>query len=59
MNHDDWQMHFASVEQRSWIAVIEAFLKGECDAPLPLDLFQSRLSMWMNTETEVSQFLSP
>jgi diguanylate cyclase (GGDEF)-like protein/PAS domain S-box-containing protein len=51
MSHDDLPLLFASLEQRSWIAAIEAFLKGERDAPLPLDPDQSRLSMWLNTQT--------
>ena len=51
MSHDDLLLLFASLEQRSWIAAIEAFLKGERDAPLPLDPYQSRLSMWLNTDS--------
>ncbi|MCX7101058.1 MAG: EAL domain-containing protein [Methylobacter sp.] len=51
MSHDDLQLLFASIEQRSWIAAIEAFLKGERDAPLPIDPYQSRLRMWFNTES--------
>ena len=50
ISHDDLPLLFACVEQRSWIASIEAFLKGERDAPLPLDPYKSRLSIWINTE---------
>jgi hypothetical protein len=50
---------FASVEQHSRIASIEAFLKGERDAPLPLDPYQTRLSLWMNTERLRNQNAQP
>jgi EAL domain-containing protein (putative c-di-GMP-specific phosphodiesterase class I) len=50
MNHNELPMLFASVEQRAWVAAIEAFLKGERDEPMALDTYHSRLSMWMDTE---------
>jgi hypothetical protein len=48
-------MFFARVEQLSWIAATEDFLKGEPKAPLAFDLHQSPLSMWMNTESLANQ----
>jgi hypothetical protein len=59
MSHDDLPLLFASVEQRSWIASIEAFLKGERDAPLPLNPYQSRLGMWMNIDGLASHNTQP
>jgi hypothetical protein len=59
MSHDELLLLFACIEQRSWIAAIEAFVKGERDAPLPLDTYQSRLSMWMNTERLANQSTPP
>jgi diguanylate cyclase (GGDEF)-like protein/PAS domain S-box-containing protein len=59
MSHDDLLLLFASVEQHSRIASIEAFLKGERDAPLPLDPYQTRLSLWMNTERLRNQNAQP
>lgn len=59
--HPDWAKQFiiskeklpslfASVEQRAWINAIDAFIKGERDVPLSLDPYQSRLSIWINTQ---------
>ena len=59
MSHDDLLLLFASVEQRSWIASIEAFLKGERDAPLPLAPYQSRLSLLINAESLKNQSARP
>jgi diguanylate cyclase (GGDEF)-like protein/PAS domain S-box-containing protein len=59
MSHDELPLLFASIEQRSWIAAIEAFLKGERDAPLPIDPYQSRLSMWLNIESLANYCAQP
>ncbi len=59
ISRDDLLLLFASVEQRSWIAAIEAFLKGDRDAPLALDKDQSRFSIWMTTEGRVIHSTHP
>ncbi|MGZ4954036.1 MAG: sensor domain-containing protein [Methylobacter sp.] len=51
MSRDNLPLLFACVEQRCWIAAIEGFIKGERDAPLPLDTNQSRFNLWINTES--------
>jgi diguanylate cyclase (GGDEF)-like protein/PAS domain S-box-containing protein len=59
MSHDDMPILFASIEQRSRIAAIEAFIKGEHDAPLLQESDQSRFNMWMNTKNLAKFCMSP
>jgi diguanylate cyclase (GGDEF)-like protein/PAS domain S-box-containing protein len=59
MSHDDMPILFASIEQRSRIAAIEAFIKGEHDAPLSQESDQSRFNMWMNTKNLAKFCMSP
>ena len=59
VSRDNLPLLFASVEQRSWIGAIEGFLKGERDAPLAFDSYQSRFSMWMNTESLANHSAQP
>ncbi len=48
LNRDDFPLLYASVEHRSWISAIEGYLKGECDAPPPLDHHQCRFGVWLD-----------
>jgi diguanylate cyclase (GGDEF)-like protein/PAS domain S-box-containing protein len=50
VSRDDLPVLFACVEHRAWIAALETHLKGECAAPPPLDVQQSRLGMWLDTK---------
>jgi EAL domain-containing protein (putative c-di-GMP-specific phosphodiesterase class I) len=59
MSRDNLPLLFASVEQSSWIAGIEGFLKGERDAPMALDPDHSRFSMLMNMESLVNRSAQP
>jgi diguanylate cyclase (GGDEF)-like protein/PAS domain S-box-containing protein len=59
MSRDNLPLLFASVEQSSWIAGIEGFLKGERDAPLALDPDHSRFSMWMNMDSLATRSAQP
>ncbi len=59
MSRNNLPLLFASVEQRSWITAIEGFIKGERDAPLPLNTHQSRFNMWLNTESQGCQSEQP
>ena len=43
-------LFFASVEHRAWIAVMEKYLKGERETPMPLDMHQCRFGLWLDTE---------
>jgi diguanylate cyclase (GGDEF)-like protein/PAS domain S-box-containing protein len=59
MSHDDMPILFASIEQRSRISAIEAFIKGESDAPLSQESDQSHFNMWMNTENLAKYCMTP
>jgi hypothetical protein len=50
VSRDDLPLLFASIEHRAWIAAIEDFLKGERDAPPPLDHQQCRFGMWLEAQ---------
>ncbi len=50
VDHDDLPLLFASVEHRAWIARVEAFLRGELESPVPLDLHLCRFGIWLDTE---------
>ncbi len=50
---------FASVEQRHWIASIEAFLKNERELPIELDPEQSYFGMWINAAHQVNPDSQP
>jgi diguanylate cyclase (GGDEF)-like protein/PAS domain S-box-containing protein len=40
---------FASVEYRSWLASLTAFLSGKREAPPPFNYHQCRLGVWLDT----------
>jgi hypothetical protein len=40
---------FAGVHHRKWIAAIEAFLKGQLEAP-PLDIHLCRFGQWLDAK---------
>ena len=50
VTHDDLPLLVASVDQRAWIASIEAFLKGEHEVPPPMNRHQCRFGMWLDTK---------
>ncbi|BCO28597.1 hypothetical protein MIZ03_3506 [Rhodoferax lithotrophicus] len=50
VHHEDLPVLFASAEHRSWVLAMEGFLRGEREAPPPLDKHQCRFCRWMNTE---------
>jgi diguanylate cyclase (GGDEF)-like protein/PAS domain S-box-containing protein len=58
-SQDERQLLYAAVEHRSWIAAIEAFLKGERHVPPRLSLDQCRFSMWMAAESVAGRDESP
>ena len=43
-------LFFVSVEHRAWIAAMEKYLKGEREAPMPLNMHQCRFGQWLDTE---------
>lgn len=59
ISRDDLPILFASIEQRSRITALEAFIKGERENPLPVESDQSRFNMWMNTENLAKYCMSP
>ncbi len=58
VSRDDLPLLFASVEHRAWIATVEAFLKGECEA-LPLDHQQCRFGPWLHAAHPTRHALQP
>jgi hypothetical protein len=50
ISRDDFPLLFASVEHRGWIASVESYLRGEGDAPPPMDHTQCRFGMWFAGE---------
>ena len=50
VNREDLPLLFAMVEHRAWILAVEAFFKGESEAPAPLAIEHCRLSHWLQTE---------
>lgn len=49
-NREDTPLLFAQIEHRAWIAATEKYLKGEREAPLPLDINQCRFGQWLDDE---------
>ena len=47
VSRDDVPILVASVEHRAWIVAVKAFLRGECEAPPPLDHQQCRFGNWL------------
>jgi hypothetical protein len=45
----DLPLLFASVEHRAWIITMEKYLKGEREAPPPLNIHQCRFGQWLTT----------
>ena len=50
IHREDLPLLFAMVEHRAWVLAVEAFLKGEREAPPPQAIQQCRLSSWLDTE---------
>lgn len=50
VSREDLPLLFASVEHRAWIAALENRLRGEPEAPPPLDPHQCRFGMWLDAE---------
>jgi diguanylate cyclase (GGDEF)-like protein/PAS domain S-box-containing protein len=50
VRHEDLPLLFASIDHRAGVDAIEKYLKGEREAPPPLDIYKSRFGQWLNTE---------
>ncbi len=50
VNRDDLPLLFAGVEHRAWTEKVEAFLRGEQEAPAQQDMHQCRFGIWLDTE---------
>ncbi len=50
VSRDDLSVLYAGVEHRAWIVAIEAFLKGEREAPPALDHHQCRFGTWLEAD---------
>ncbi|HEY8907351.1 MAG TPA: EAL domain-containing protein, partial [Rhodoferax sp.] len=48
VHRKDLPVLFASAEHRAWVLAIEGFLRGERDAPPPVDEHQCRFGLWLN-----------
>ncbi len=59
VSRDDLSVLYAGVEHRAWIVAIEAFLKGEREAPPALDHHQCRFGTWLNTEGQARHAAQP
>jgi hypothetical protein len=46
----DLPLLFARIEHRTWIIALEKYLKGEREAPPPLNNHQCRFGQWLDTE---------
>jgi diguanylate cyclase (GGDEF)-like protein/PAS domain S-box-containing protein len=46
IDRDDFPLLFAGVEHRGWIASVESYIRGEGEAPPPLDHTQCRFGIW-------------
>jgi EAL domain-containing protein (putative c-di-GMP-specific phosphodiesterase class I) len=58
-NRANLPLLFASVEHRAWIITMEKYLKGECEAPLPLDIHACRFGEWLNVEGQARYGAQP
>ncbi len=52
----DLPLLFANVEHRTWIIAMENYLRGEREAPPPLDIHQCRFGQWLDTEERLARF---
>ncbi len=50
VSRDDLALLFAEVEHRAWIVALETYLRGEQDAPPPMDAHQCRFGHWLDGE---------
>jgi len=50
VSHDDLPLLFANVKHRAWVAAFADFLKGEREAPPPLDPHLCRFGHWLGGE---------
>ena len=50
MERIDLPLLFAGIEHRAWIAAMESYLKGEREAPPPLNHHNCRLGLWTDTD---------
>jgi len=50
VSRDDISVLYAGVEHRAWILAIEAFLKGEREAPPAIDHHQCRFGTWLESD---------
>ncbi|MGZ8222980.1 MAG: EAL domain-containing protein [Methylobacter sp.] len=50
VSRDNLSVLHAAVEHRAWIAAIEDYLKGELEAPPPLDPRQCRFGLWLDAD---------
>ncbi len=48
VSSDDIPLLFATVEHRSWIVKTESYLKGEQEAPPPMNLHQCSFGSWLD-----------
>jgi hypothetical protein len=48
VTRDDMPLLFATVEHRAWIVRTEAYLKGEQEAPPPMDPHQCAFGSWLD-----------
>ncbi|MDE2416305.1 MAG: EAL domain-containing protein [Burkholderiales bacterium] len=44
----DFPLLFSGVEHRAWVLALESFLRGERDAPPPLDATKCRVGLWLH-----------
>ena len=52
VSHDNLTVLFASAEHHAWIAALEAFLKGERDAPPVKDPHECRFGKWLGAQAQ-------
>jgi diguanylate cyclase (GGDEF)-like protein/PAS domain S-box-containing protein len=50
ISHDNLPLLRATVEYRSWISGVEAYLSGEREAPPPMDPQRFRFGQWLDSE---------
>jgi diguanylate cyclase (GGDEF)-like protein/PAS domain S-box-containing protein len=46
----DWPLLYAGIEHRAWLALLADYLKGNQQAPPPIDHEQCRMGAWLATE---------
>lgn len=59
VNRAELPLLFASVEHEAWIAAIEAFFKGEREAPPPMDHNQCRFGTWLAGDGQIHHSAHP